>query len=685
MIIWKDILESVSAAVDIHQTIGDTMRKLTDKGESTALVMDGGLLVGYTTIKLLTDRLIETHDFKLEIPYKNDILKVPQTSPVEFFHNVSLIIGEDDEKNITGYSTIEHAHKKLNELKFTRLNELLNGAGVGMIRTNTQFEIEFINEEAESILGLPESFLLSRNYKTLLTIDKDLDKVMDGETIVSVNSSLNFKQMSGNFYPLKIGEKITGLVHIFFLRETFVEAVQELDFVRNLYSDLQAVYASSQEQIIVIDNTGEIIRAAGTFLEKFWQVDKPEDIIGKDISEFSKKNLFQPDVFDLCVKQKKKVTAIQESNSDRRIWSVATPVYHEGNLEKVVILSRDITQEEPSFLEEKESTRMLTQENGKKGVNDKEKQLVYRSQKIDKLLANLKRVAKLHSTILLEGESGVGKEIFAYNIHMESSRSNQPLIRVNCGAIPEQLIESELFGYEKGAFTGASQKGKAGLFEVAHRGTLFLDEIGELPFNMQVKLLRVLQEKEVTRIGGVETIPVDVRIVTATNRDLKELVERGDFREDLYYRLNVIPFRIPPLRDRKEDILPLAIHFFEHFKQMYDIKKSFTPEALDVLETYGWPGNVRELQNIIERLIVLNEDEWLHREHVLESLYGEKSKRKKQLFVHDLMPLKEAVEELETQLIERGIQKYRTAAKVSEVLGVSPATISRRMKKKQQG
>ncbi|MEH7122359.1 sigma 54-interacting transcriptional regulator [Bacillus sp. JJ1773] len=680
MIIWKDILKPISIFVDVRSSIEDVIHHFSNQNLDIVLVTDQGSLVGYCTKELLLNQIAQASDLTQPITYRNDILKVPQFSPVEFYHNVSLIIGVNEKEEFVGYTTIEQARHHISELRLKDINLLLHGAGVGIVRTNVHYQIEFINETAENILGIPSSFLMLRNYKTLLTNDKDLDKVMDGETLVSVNSSINFKQISGNFYPLQIDGNITGLVHVFFSREVFEEAVHELDFVRNLNSDLQAVYASSQEQILVIDGSGKIIRVAGMFLGDFWKVEKPENIIGKNIDEFSKRNIFQPNVFDLCKKQKKKVTAIQDSAGSSRVWSIATPVYHEGKLEKVVVLSRDITQQSTSLKDQSEDDSDQTLHN-RHELNNNEKRLVYRSKKIELLVTEIKRVAQFNSTILLEGDSGVGKEVFAQQIHTASPRSKQPFVRINCGAIPENLIESELFGYEKGSFTGADKNGKAGLFEIANNGTLFLDEIGELPLNMQVKLLRVLQEREVTRIGGVRPIAVNVRIITATNKDLREMVNQGEFREDLYYRLYVIPFRIPALRERKEDILPLSIYFLENFKQMYDIKKSFTPEAIEVLETYAWPGNVRELQNIVERLILLTDGEWIQREHALKYLYGEVEKKKKQLFVLELMPLKEAVEELETQLIERGMQKYRTADKLSKVLGVSPATISRRIKK----
>ena len=221
-------------------------------------------------------------------------------------------------------------------------------------------------------------------------------------------------------------------------------------------------------------------------------------------------------------------------------------------------------------------------------------------------LRQVEQVAGTEATVLLLGESGTGKELFARALHLSSPRRDEPFVKVNCGAIPENLFESELFGYEKGAFTGASTA-RAGYFEQAHGGTLFLDEIGELPLAMQVKLLRVLQEKSLQRVGGRRETPIDVRIVAATNLDLQQQVAAGRFRLDLYYRLNIIPIRLPALRERREDIRPLVRHQLNLIAQSYQRNVGFTPEALDRLSEYPWPGNIRQLRNVLERLALLAE------------------------------------------------------------------------------
>lgn len=285
--------------------------------------------------------------------------------------------------------------------------------------------------------------------------------------------------------------------------------------------------------------------------------------------------------------------------------------------------------------------------------------------------------AQVDSTIMLYGESGVGKELFAQSIHNDSKRRNYPFVAVNCAALPESLLESELFGYEKGAFTGARAEGKAGIFEMAHRGTIFLDEIGEMPLTLQSRLLRVLQEKEVTRIGGSRVLPIDVRILAATNRDLHEEVKKGNFRNDLYYRLCVLVLTIPPLR-RKEDIQSLATAFAERFSRKYEREfRGFCEDGIDALCQLNFPGNVRELSNLVERMVILSRNGMLGRDVLEEALSEE--------FAYE--PITQAAarqdsDELERQRILRilnecGGQKEEAA----RLLGMSRTTLWRKLKR----
>lgn len=250
------------------------------------------------------------------------------------------------------------------------------------------------------------------------------------------------------------------------------------------------------------------------------------------------------------------------------------------------------------------------------------KVIIGESPKIKEILKISERVANTNATILILGESGTGKEVIANTIHYNSNRKNKPYVKVNCGAIPENLIESELFGYEKGAFTGANTR-KIGKFEKAKQGTIFLDEVGELDLGVQVKLLRVLQQKEFERIGGNEIVKVDIRVIAATNKDLLKMVEEGSFREDLYYRLNVIPIQIPPLRYRKEDIPLLVKYFLDHYGQELGRKNmSIDNKALQKLVEYKWNGNIRELENMIERLVILVEGDIIEEKHLPKELFS---------------------------------------------------------------
>lgn len=309
--------------------------------------------------------------------------------------------------------------------------------------------------------------------------------------------------------------------------------------------------------------------------------------------------------------------------------------------------------------------------------------IVAQSTEMKELLNTSAQVAKVDCTVLLLGESGTGKEVLAKLIHKHSERPG-PLVKINCGAIPETLLESELFGYEHGAFTGAKREGSAGKFEQAHKGTILLDEIGDLPLHLQVKLLRILQEKEVIRIGSSNAKQIDTRVIAATNKNLYEMVQEGKFREDLFYRLNVIPLKIPPLRERKGDIMPLIYFFKKKFEQKYKHKMNCSSEVIRVFMSYDWPGNVRELENVIERIYVISAPSELVTQDILIRDYLN-IHRQKQLAgtvsVHGLTPLKTAVEEVERQLITMALNEFKTLKQIALALNVDESTISRKIKK----
>lgn len=287
------------------------------------------------------------------------------------------------------------------------------------------------------------------------------------------------------------------------------------------------------------------------------------------------------------------------------------------------------------------------------------------------------RAAKVTSTVLLCGESGVGKELLAKLIHTSSPRAAARFIEINCGAIPESLMESELFGYAAGAFTGASRHGKCGMFELADGGTLFLDEIGELPLALQVKLLRAIQTQEFVRIGDTKARKVDIRFIAATNRDLEQMVAQGRFREDLFFRLNVISMYVPPLRQRKEDILPLVHHFQAKYSLQFGNVKSFSTEALRRLQGYSWPGNVRELENVVECLMAIGPEGIIEDKHLPKRLLQVNTETC--IKVNGVMPLSQAVDILQRMLIGEALATYGDISRAAEALQVDPSTLSRKL------
>ncbi|MGM0903119.1 MAG: sigma-54 interaction domain-containing protein [Bacillota bacterium] len=298
------------------------------------------------------------------------------------------------------------------------------------------------------------------------------------------------------------------------------------------------------------------------------------------------------------------------------------------------------------------------------------------SYKTKALKEKVYKVAKTEASLLIVGESGVGKEVISKTIHKMSDRKDSPYIQINCGAIPESLMEAELFGYEKGAFTGAVAS-KPGLLEVANGGTVLLDEIGEMPLHLQVKLLRVIQMKEITKVGGTKTKKINVRFLAATNRDLKKLVLEGTFREDLYYRLNVIPIHIPPLRERKEDIPPLGKHFLKKYNAKYSSNKIITEETKKILMEYRWPGNVRQLENTIEQLVILTEGNKVRPTDLPREMSGEIPNEHHE----EIIPLKQHRESTERKMIKLALNRYKSIREASKYLEVDHSTLVKKIKK----
>lgn len=439
--------------------------------------------------------------------------------------------------------------------------------------------------------------------------------------------------------------------------------------------ELIAVLDSIKDAIFIDDKDG-ITSWCNKACETLYDISK-ENVVGISAHELEKQGIFSPSVTVRVLEEKKEVSLIHENKVGKHLLTTGIPIFNEeGTIAQIITTSKDITELNHLQKELERVQHRLNNLNPPHKYGDEE--IVAVSQSMYNVLLLAKRLADVDSTVLITGESGVGKGLIARYLHKNGHRKDKPMVTVNCGAIPENLMESELFGYERGAFTGSRIEGKIGLFEEAEGGTIFLDEISELPLNLQVKLLQVIQEREYKKVGGVKGIPTDVRVISATNQELRNLVEQGEFREDLYYRLNVVPINVPPLRERTEDILPLVHTTLYNLNEKLGENKIISSEALAILLTYQWPGNAREVENIIERLVITTKDEVVMPEN-LPPFILQASHQNKNTKVGK--SLQEVLEITEKEILVETMKNHSTTRAMAKVLGISQATVVRKMAK----
>ena len=568
-----------------------------------------------------------------------------------------------------------------------RFNQaLLESAPVGIIAINTACEIIRMNKAAYRILGV-DSDVIGRPILIVFPGSKLTDTIVSGVTEYGQKLEINSRTIISNRSPILFDDKISGAVAIFQDITELEKISSQLASVQQLNLELDTIIESSYDGVMITDQEGRGIRTNQSSVR----------LTGLEATHFEGKfidNLFVNGFFEYesitirTLLEGRTITGVQKiSTTGKEVLVTGNPIFDtEGKVHRVVTNIRDIS-ELYRLREELRETELLATR-----YHNELSQLVLERLKKDKIIAQSPVMIKLYDlamraartdvTILLLGESGVGKEVFSRVIHNTSNRAvTGSFIQINCGAIPETLLESELFGYEPGAFTGANPKGKPGIFEIATGGTLLLDEIGDLPKNLQVKLLRVLQEHEVYRIGSTSPIKLDARIIAATNLNLWERVKEGSFREDLFYRLNVLPIEVPPLRERKEDILPLSMHFIQLYNEKYGVTKHLDSKAIPILESYSWPGNVRELQNVLERLMVVTDKELIHSLQVQLQLTRFKPKFDSPITVNQLMPIHEARDILEKELIIMALDCYPSIRKAAQALGLDHSSIVRKVVK----
>lgn len=419
----------------------------------------------------------------------------------------------------------------------------------------------------------------------------------------------------------------------------------------------------SSDEIFIFNNKRQIIYVNGVCERNYGL--KKEDLLGRYSNDLFEKEYWTPSIYPEVYIRKEPLSMIQTTNTGAELLTSAIPVLNDDNEVELVITTA------------RELKNYKTINENKLMPSNEAHGMIAHSKAFKNTITFAQKIAKTNSTVLIQGESGTGKGILARYIHHVSNRKDKPFLVINCAAIPEKLLESELFGYTKGAFTGADPSGKIGLLEAANNGTVFLDEIGDISLVLQAKLLQVIQDKEFIPIGGQEKKKVNIRFIAATNRDLEKSIEAGQFREDLYYRLNVIDIVLPPLRERKEDITPLIYYFLNKFNKEYGTNKLISQKCLDVLTNYFWPGNIRQLENLMEKLVIVSNS--IIDIHDLPETFEQKKKIKIQLEAP--LTMDEAVEQVKQLMIKKSYEKHKSSRKVAKELEISQSTATRLIRK----
>lgn len=619
---------------------------------------------------------------------QRDVVKIIEDRTLEAAWKIKIgrlpVVDKDNELvGILTRTDLVEAFYRQSQKVVGELTTILDSSHNGIIAIDVKGRITTFNSAAEEILDYKSEEVLGRPIIDIIPNTGLINVLQTGEAEFGEKINIGGVVALTNRSPICKDGEIRGSMAIFQDISELEKVSEELNTVKNLNKELDAIIESVSDGLYITDGNADTIRINSAY-EEITGI-KSEEVLGRNMKELVAEGVFSEAVTFQVLEKEEPVSVMHDIKTGKQVLSTGNPVFNkDGEIVRVVTTARDV--EELNYLkQELEKTKELS----KKYYSELEKlrsqqlefdEVVIKSGKMEKVFDLALQVGRVDSTVLVTGESGVGKEIIARTIHKVSDRKDGSLIKVNCGAIPDNLLEAELFGYEEGAFTGAKSEGKMGMFELANDGTLFLDEIGELPLNLQVKLLRALQEKEIMRVGGTESIDINARIISATNQDLEQMTKEGKFREDLYYRLNVVPIYVPPLRERKEDITPLISHFLQEFNEKFEVNKTIASTAIEALENYEWMGNVRELENLIERLVVMTSEQMITLDCLPEYI-KKKQKGNLDIEIFDIIPLKQGVSKVEKDLVKMALDKYGSTYKAAEVLEVSQPTVVRKKKK----
>ncbi len=618
----RDLMSKKLITLNDEIFLADAARVFFENNvDGAPVVDDDGMLIGLLTKTHLIQSIARKNDIstqRVRDVMTSNVISLKDTMLVKDLQQNNLIFKYgrfpvvDVHNQPIGFVTRTDLVRYLSEKSISMAEEfeaVLNSASNGVIAINSVGIVTIFNPAAQAITGMKAENVVGRFVNDVMPNSTGLMDVLEtGMAQRNQKIQLGTSQIITKRSPIVKNNKIVGAVAIFQDVTELQKVASELEEVKNLKSTLDSIVNSIFDCIVVVDKNGFVTmmnEAYGEFLHT-----DPRKAIGRHITDVIENTrmhiVAQTGKPEICDMQKigehnTVVTRIPIVKEGEVTGAVGKMVFRD--VKDLRVLARKLTSLQSELEYYKEELQKV--QGGKYTIDS----IIGSGEKIQWLKMIALRAAKGKSTVLVTGESGTGKELFAQAIHYASSRRHGPFIKINCASIPENLLESELFGYEDGAFTGARKGGKPGKFELANSGTIFLDEIGDMSMPMQAKLLRVLQEREIERVGGTKPSSVDVRVIAATNQDLESMMAQGTFRQDLYYRLNIIALHIPPLRERREDLAELceALLFKINRGLQFDVD-GISKEAMALLAEYDWPGNVRELENVLERSVNLMDD-----------------------------------------------------------------------------
>ena len=562
---------------------------------------------------------------------------------------------------------------------------LLDSISNGIVAIDDEGRIACFNASAEQIFQTRAEEALGRSILDVLpnTGGKLLESLHTGVSFLGYKLKGQYVELMANISPIIVNGRPIGAVSVFQKTSELERIAKELNTYKSLNRQLNAVFESSYDGLFITDGSGTVLKLNKSSERLNGHIIR--EVLGMNVRDIVEKGYIDRSITLEVLKRKTPLTIMQKLKNGKQIIVTGAPVFDEqGEIEFVVTNERDISYlnlMKNHLQSDLGATEIAILPAVESDTVDVGSDLIANSPGARKALEAAKIMARFDTTLLLLGESGTGKSRFASYVHHLSQRKDRRFVKINCGAIPDSLLESELFGYKKGAFTGAESSGKLGLVQIAHHGTLFLDEIGELSPNIQVKLLTLLEDKEIIPVGGTEPIKIDIRIIAATNSDLVKNVAEGRFRKDLYYRLNIAPILIPPLRERREDIPTLIQSFVLNFNKKHNLNKRISPKMVAILCAYHYPGNIRELQNIIERLMIMSLEDEIRTTDLkqlnLLTLPSGDPERPEEIPTD----LRRGLENYEKKMIIDALKLHGNKYRAARALGVDPSTLGRKAKK----